>query len=72
MVTSVINPTQPQYYKSGFYESDVQAKMLGRDVTMYTVKKQRGWVIFVHRKRDAFSLSLYLCPVQVSTLSLPN
>ena len=41
--------------------------MLGLDFILYAVL-----LLYVHRKRDAFSLSGYQCSPQGSTLSLPN
>ena len=34
-----------QQYRSGFFESDAQAKQLGRDIILYAIKKQRGQII---------------------------
>ena len=65
----------------GFFESDAQAKMLGREVILHAVRKlclktlifiYKSVFLYVHQKRDAFSLSVYLRSNQGTTPSLPN
>ena len=41
------------------FESDAQAKTLGRDVILYAVRKQRGWLTkFLFTKPAVFDCSL--------------